>query len=267
MSGFSDVPLIVPEDAPLYHDTFEAKYVTKYLEEYAHNHSYHGKTLFSRIKFDHKALKIEKAGETWLVTTTCPIHLKPKYTENWRIIWRCPKLVVATGRTSFPKMPSLDWGSKDPYQIQSVHHHKDFGVISQHLSCTDKKRHFVVHGGGKSAADMAYELVKKGQQVSWIIRTSGEGPALLFPAPGHGRYRNSIESSATRIKALFSPSPFMPSSWWFSLICSIIYGTRIGINYMLKRIESVDQYCRNAAGYNTRPESSSTFSLLDFTTS
>ncbi|KAI9650211.1 hypothetical protein NHQ30_000224 [Ciborinia camelliae] len=267
MAGFSDVPLTVPEDAPLYHDTFEAKYVTEYLEEYVHNHSYNGKTLFTRIRFRHKAFRVDKRGDVWRVATTCPFDLSSHY-PSWMIIWTCPRLVVATGRTSFPEMPSIDWGSKNPRRIDSVHHHKDFGAISQQrLPSTGRKRQVVVLGGGKSAADMVYESVKKGHHVSWIIRASGEGPALLFPAPGHGRYKNSVESSATRLKALFSPSPFMPNSWWFSLIRAMIYGTRIGINYMIKRIDNVNQYCRNVAGYDTRPGALPTFSLLDFTTS
>ncbi|KAJ8070314.1 hypothetical protein OCU04_000694 [Sclerotinia nivalis] len=266
MSGFSDVPLTVPEDAPLYHDTFEAKYVTKYLEEYADNHIYNGKTLFSRIRFGHQAIKVNKIDDIWHVTTICLVHLRSKHQSG--LIVTCPKLVVAIGRTSLPYIPRIDYGSETTSHFDSVHHHKDFGALSQQpLPWASGVLYFAVLGGGKSAADMVYELIKKGQHVKWIIRRTGEGPALLFPAPGHGRYKNSIESSATRIKALFSPSPFMPKSWWFSLIRAILYGTRVGINYMMKRIDDVNQYCRKVAAYDTRPESLPGFSLLDFTTS
>ncbi|ESZ98416.1 hypothetical protein SBOR_1197 [Sclerotinia borealis F-4128] len=262
MSGFSDVPLSVPEDAPLYYDTFKAKYVTKYLGEYAHNHSYNGETLFSRIYFNHSVDGIDKADDIWQVTIT---YQKPLLKSSL-LTWRCPKLVVATGRTSFPKMPSFAY---DPLlDIGPIRHHKYFGALSQaRIPWTGSIRHVIILGGGKSAADMVYESVKKGQKVSWIIRKSGEGPALLFPAPGHGRYKNSVESSATRMKAFFSPSPFMQNSWWFSLIRAICYRTRIGINYMVKRIDTVNQYCRNMAGYETRPGALPTFRLLDFTTS
>ncbi|EMR86107.1 putative flavin-binding monooxygenase-like protein [Botrytis cinerea BcDW1] len=264
MSGFSDVPLTVPEDAPLYHDTFEAKYVTNYLEEYAHNHIYNGKTMFSRIKFYCKAVKTNKVNDKWLVTTELPIYLKQKRPSQPPIVYTCRKLVVATGRTSHPKIPSIDW---EP-SMRFVRHQKAFGELSQQpLPWASGILFFAVLGGGKSAADMVYELVKKGQNVKWIIRASGEGPALLFPAPGHGRYKNSVESSATRLKALFSPSPFMPNTWWSSMIRILLYGTRIGISYMIRRIRNVDQYCRNIAGYDSRPGSLSGFKFLDFSSS
>lgn len=266
MSGFSDVPLTVPEDAPLYHDTFEAKYVTKYLEEYAHNHIYNGTTLFSRIRFSQQAVKVDKIDDIWHVTTISLALLTSK--AQHRMIVTCPRLVVATGRTSLPHIPRIDFGSGMTSSFDSVHHHKEFGKFSKHpLPRASGVLYFAVLGGGKSAADMVYESIKKGHNVKWIIRRTGEGPALLFPAPGHGRYKNSVESSATRMKALFSPSPFMPKSWWFSLIRAILYGTRVGINYMMKRIDAVNQYCRKVAAYDTRPNSLPGFSLLDFTTS
>ncbi|TGO63002.1 hypothetical protein BCON_0016g00950 [Botryotinia convoluta] len=267
MSGFSDIPLTVPEDAPLYHDTFEAKYVTNYLEEYAQNHIYDGKTLFSRIHFYCKAVKTNKVHDKWEViteVTELPSYLKEKRPSQPPISYTCRKLVVSTGRTSYPRMPSIDWESS----MKFVRHHKAFGELSQQpLPWASGVLFFAVLGGGKSAADMVYELVKKGQNVKWIIRASGEGPALLFPAPGHGRYKNSVESSATRLKALFSPSPFMPNTWWFSMIRTLLYGTRIGINYMLQSIKNVDQYCRSIAGYGSRPGSLEGYKLLDFNSS
>ncbi|EDO01898.1 hypothetical protein SS1G_04373 [Sclerotinia sclerotiorum 1980 UF-70] len=214
MSGFSDVPLTVPEDAPLYHDTFEAKYVTKYLEEYAHNHIYNGTTLFSRIRFSQQAVKVDKIDDIWHVTTISLALLTSK--AQHRMIVTCPRLVVATGRTSLPHIPRIDFGSGMTSSFDSVHHHKEFGKFSKHpLPRASGVLYFAVLGGGKSAADMVYESIKKGHNVKWIIRRTGEGPALLFPASGHGRYKNSVESSATRMKALFSPSPFMPKSCAF----------------------------------------------------
>lgn len=38
MSGFSDTPLKLSPDAETYHDIFESKYVTSYLETYADEH-------------------------------------------------------------------------------------------------------------------------------------------------------------------------------------------------------------------------------------
>ena len=49
MSGFSDIPLTIPPDAQNYHDIFESKYVTSYLESYIDEHLYNGQPLRDRI--------------------------------------------------------------------------------------------------------------------------------------------------------------------------------------------------------------------------
>lgn len=51
MSGFSDMPLTVPQDAEVFSDIFEAKYVTEYLEKYIDDHVYCERSLRGRIKF------------------------------------------------------------------------------------------------------------------------------------------------------------------------------------------------------------------------
>ena len=135
MSGFSDVPLTVPDDAILYHDTFEAKYVTKYLEEYADNHNYNGKSLFERICFNHEVINVDKFNDTWVVKTLDPGNL---IKESQPLLWRCPRLVVATCRTSVPKMPCIQLEPANRRDLEilksSVHHHRTFGVLSHQPS-------------------------------------------------------------------------------------------------------------------------------------
>ncbi|PQE12547.1 hypothetical protein CJF30_00002425 [Rutstroemia sp. NJR-2017a BBW] len=241
MTGFSDVPLTVPSDAPMYWDTFEAKYVTRYLEEYVDSHDYDMKSLRSRIMFDHRVERVEKLDEKWSVSV--------KKSDGAQRTFRSLKLVIATGHTSIPNMPTLT-------------NEKEFtGQASRSVLWEPGCKLITVLGGGKSAADMVYQSVKKGKTVNWVIRKSGEGPALLFPAPGHGRYKNSIESSATRHKACFSPSSFMP---WLP---SLPHQTSYGINYMKKRVEDVDKHCREIVGYEIREEALPSFKNLDFTTS
>ena len=49
MSEFSDVSMSLSPDAVTYHDRFEAKYFTGYLEEHVDSHGYSGESLGNRI--------------------------------------------------------------------------------------------------------------------------------------------------------------------------------------------------------------------------
>ncbi|KAI4124944.1 MAG: hypothetical protein LQ338_004549 [Usnochroma carphineum] len=49
MAGFSDRAIELPPDAEIYHDIFEAKYVTQYLEDYVDSHIYDSRSLRDRI--------------------------------------------------------------------------------------------------------------------------------------------------------------------------------------------------------------------------
>lgn len=233
MTGFSDVPLTVPSDAPLFHDTFEAKYVTQYLEDYVDSHIYNGTSLRSRILFNHRVQKVEKVRDFW------KIHAEGSQ------VFSCPKLVVATGHTSVPNIPTIKGSDKFSGHII---HHRSFGEAWKNVLASPECRNITVLGGGKSAVDMVYQSVKGGKSVSWIIRESGEGPALFFPAQGRGRYKNSAESANTRCNACFSPSSFMPNIW----LLKLFHWSNYGKNYMIRRVRGVYQHCHSLAGYQTR---------------
>ncbi|CAG8956469.1 hypothetical protein HYFRA_00003854 [Hymenoscyphus fraxineus] len=252
MTGFSDTPLKVPSEAPLFHDTFEAKYVTQYLENYADNHVYDGATLRSRILFQHMVRNVEKIDGNWIVHADDASQIQQYF--------KSPKLVVATGHTSIPNMPSFP--NQDKFGAPILHH-KGFGKASHSDLANPSCNNVTVLGGGKSSVDMVYQSVKKGKNVSWVIRKSGEGPALFFPATATGRYRNSVESSATRYKQSFSPSSFMPNFClrrWF-------HQSHYGTSYMEKMVENNDEHCRAPAEYHNRKGALPGFELLDFTTS
>ena len=162
-------------------------------------------------------------------------------------IFTSAKVVVASGLTSLPNLPRLP--HRDKFK-GSIVHHKDFGRTSRSLLKSASCQNAVVLGGGKSATDMVYESIKKGKHVDWIIRKSGEGPALYFPAPGDGkRYQSSLEKGSTRLAAAFSPSSFMPRNLW---LAPIIHGTEIGRKYLDQRVRGVDEGCRRLAAYTTR---------------
>ena len=65
----SDVPISLPPDAVTYHDIFEAKYVTKDLEEYVDSHMDSGKSLRDRNMFKVKVLRLVETGGSWRITT------------------------------------------------------------------------------------------------------------------------------------------------------------------------------------------------------
>ena len=99
MSGFSDTTLTLPPDAENYHDIFESKYVTKYLESYVDEHMYNGRTLRDRICFGIRVRQMEKLDDSWTVLA--------QHNKKEDKIFRSAKLVIATGHTTIPNMPVL----------------------------------------------------------------------------------------------------------------------------------------------------------------
>ncbi|TGO28034.1 hypothetical protein BPAE_0033g00360 [Botrytis paeoniae] len=207
MTGFSDIPIVLPPDANTYHDTFEAKYVTKYLEEYVDLHVYNKKSLRDRVIFGFKVGDIEKSDGIWSVWSEA--HENGNGNEHKGMI-KTKRLAIATGQNSLPYIPSFpnQTNLKSP-----IVHQKHFGQISTSALAPDPPYTAVtILGGGKSAADMVYECVKAGKKVSWLIRQSGEGPGIFADAKGRGQYRNGAEMSATRAFSALSPSCFAEQS-------------------------------------------------------
>ncbi|KAL8991774.1 MAG: hypothetical protein Q9169_007663 [Polycauliona sp. 2 TL-2023] len=256
MLGYSNVPITIPPDAKSFHGCIEAKYVTNYLEDYVDSHIFAGSSLRSRVRLRCRVLKVDKIQDTWI--------LGVEDHHGGMHEFRTPKLVVAAGLTSAPHIPATLRQQAQVFN-SPIHHHKDFGELSRTLLRTSDCKNVAVLGAGKSATDMVYESVKRGKNVSWIIRKNGEGPALFFPAPsGSTRYQNSTEAGATRWNALFSPSSFMPAQ---GLLLKLIHKTSFGINYLRKKIRQNDQSCHNTAAYHDRQGASPTFKHLEPTTS
>jgi cation diffusion facilitator CzcD-associated flavoprotein CzcO len=205
MSSFADVALEIPDDAPRLHDTFEAKYVTKYLEEYVDSHVYNGASLRSRIWVNADVRSVEKRGGDddddggWLLHVD---GAKPQSVY-------CKKLAVASGLTSIPNMPTFP---RSPEWKVPILHHRDLGFHEKTILAADESsaayKNITVLGGGKSAADMVYGALKKGKNVNWIIRTSGEGPGIFMDPAAGGRYKHAAEGGATQKATALSPSHF-----------------------------------------------------------
>lgn len=250
MAGFSDIPITLPPDAEIYHDIFESKYVTRYLEDYVDSHRYNGLTLRARIKFGFKVQNIQKDG-VWRVSGS--------HNEKVETFWSS-KLIVATGHTSLSVMPDLL--DEDRFK-GPILHQKSFGKASSTiLASSSSYQNVTILGGGKSAADMVYDSVKAGKQVSWIIRQTGEGPAAFAGAAGMGPYKNGPEMAATRMISALSPSCFSPVTWW----TRAMHGSSYGRNLIAKIWLGADKACRDLGNFQNREGARPGFEKLESTT-
>ena len=203
------MPMVRPPEDDLYFNFFKANHTTKYLESYVDSHRFAGQTLRDRIKFACKVKAITKAEGVWLVQ--CDIAT-----------FRATKVIIASGLSSTPSMPDLP--GKDNFEVPVIHQ-EDFGRSSV-LSSPDYQN-VTVLGAGKSAADMVYASVKAGKSVSWVLRTSGTGPASFFSPKGKGPYKNGFEFGATRMAGTLSLSIFAPDTWWTRFVNGNKYGQKI----------------------------------------
>ncbi|KAI4205456.1 MAG: hypothetical protein LQ350_000499 [Teloschistes chrysophthalmus] len=247
MAGFSDQKLQLPHDAQTYHDIFEAKQVTEYLEQYVDSHIYQATFLRARILFGFHVISIQKLNGVWHVESLGGQKI------------RACKIVVATGHTSRPSMPIVP--DKEQFLCPIIHQ-KDFGKTSDEIFDSTFLCNIAVLGGGKSAADMVYTAVKAGKKVAWIIRQDGEGPAAFSAAAGKGPYKNGPEIAATRMMSALSPSCFSEPSW----LSSLVHGTARGRRILAQIWLGADEACRKAADFEKREGARSGFAGLQSST-
>ena len=209
---------------------FPAKYTAAYLESYVDNHVYNGQTIRDRIIFEATVQRVEKNSDgIWELPYSNGRSLQAK------------KLIDATGMTSNPYVPTLP--GAETFTGLAIHH-KAFGQSRFLLDPT--KRHIVVLGGAKSAADVAYASAKAGKTVSWVIREDGNGPAAFFaPQPVSKRYANSNEGFYNRFLASFLPNPFGSKG----LLSMILHGTWFGRIYLKRLWEGFDKGLRGVMNY------------------
>lgn len=228
-------------------DFYDAKTMSAYLEEYIDSHSYAGKSLRDRVKFNATVKSLEKIAGLWKIKYTT------SSTDDSTLLSR--KVIVSTGSTSMPNMPNLVGSStfKGP-----IIHTLDF-ARSKVLANSDTKT-MTILGGGKSAADMVYQSVKAGKQVSWVIRKSGKGPGGFVAGKSPlGPYRNIPELAITRIfSAIVVPSGLGPDTW----LSGFLFRTRLGrwLHSFLER--AANEQTKQAARYDDRPGARESFKNL-----
>ena len=195
------MPMARPPEEDIYQESFKAKYTSHYLEEYIDRHAWAGQTLRERITFGIGVRTIFKDKGQWMISGM--------NRTGDTSTFKSPKLIIASGLTSIPKMPNLP--RQETFQ-NPVIHQKDFAK-SKILSRDDLKR-ITVLGGAKSAAHLAYDCVKAGKTVTWIIRATGTGPGFFVTIDSKISPRTTYQLGTTRMLSTLSPSLFNPSSWW-----------------------------------------------------
>jgi dimethylaniline monooxygenase (N-oxide forming) len=212
VSGFPDVQFKLPEDAPRYHDLFESKYLTQYLEDYIVDQKYDGRGLGERFVFNCWVRHVRKEGSLWVIDAKL---------DDEDIQYKSTKIIIATGLDSQPQMPHLH--GREEFE-GPVLHQKDFGKSGIFTDAeADPQNHIniTVLGGSKSAADIVYAAAtdtNHPRKVNWIIRTDGTGPIVLVDAKAFGKYRATSELGSIRaLSNLSAANPYLPETWfsWF----------------------------------------------------
>lgn len=202
--NYTDTPM--PADGVNREGQVTGRMIHNCLQRYAEEHD-----LLRRVRFNTFVDKVERRpqdpGAGWR------LHLR-QTTD----ILDTAKLLVATGVTSIPNMPSYQ---ADDVSIPVIHS-KDLGASFKNLQKSEIKRVIVV-GSAKSAYDAVYLLLSMGKKVTWVIRPGGAGPLAILPSKLLG-FWTSIGVASTRLMTGLSPSILNTQG----LIYSLLQGNPIG---------------------------------------
>ena len=226
-----------PPEEDLYLDFFKAKHTTEYLEKYADIHSYNGQTLRDRIQFGVEVKALEKSDGRWIISTD-------NVDSGASRTFHATKLIVASGLTSEPNMPTLP--GQDNFRGPIIHQD---GFGSSSVLTSPEIKEICVLGGGKSSADMIYDALMAGKKVTWLLKASDTtGPGFLFSPKGKPPYKNAFDMGMTRAAATFTPSLLSDQTRWTKFLHSSKFGNKL----MGKFWGAVDQEARKEADYEHR---------------
>lgn len=183
--NYTDTPM--PGNGRTKNDMVTGNMIHGYLQRYAEDHD-----IMRRIRFNTFVQNASKTDQGW--------RLRIRNLQKSDIYLDTAKLLVCTGVTSIPSMPTIK--TIDP--SMPIIHSRDLGASFQSLS-EDKIRTVVVVGAAKSAYDAVYLLAAMGKCVIWLIRPNGTGPLAILPSELLG-YFNSIAVASTRLMTHLSPS-------------------------------------------------------------
>ncbi|OJJ42249.1 hypothetical protein ASPZODRAFT_77332 [Penicilliopsis zonata CBS 506.65] len=185
--NYSDTPMS-PNNEHSNDPRVTGEMIYDYLQKYADDHD-----LLRRIRlktFVRNATRLQDGG--WRL-----------YFRNCLDIIETDKLIVATGITSIPNMPTLDEDCNDG-SVPTLHA-RDLGNALSMIRDKDEIQEIAVVGAAKSACDAVYSLLNMGKRVKWLIREEGAGPIAILPSNLIGGV-HCIALTSTRLMSYLSPS-------------------------------------------------------------
>jgi cation diffusion facilitator CzcD-associated flavoprotein CzcO len=207
--------------------------LNRYLTDFAHHFGF-----FDKIQFRTKVDTIEPAGDAWKLFVN-------GVSGDRTIVAK--KLILATGLTSTPNMPTYEGQEK---LNAPLFHAKDFCARASELK--DVKNSVVV-GGAKSAFDVAYAQVQAGSTVDLVIRDNGHGPVWIAPAFVTPFKKRLDQLLLIRWMTWMAPCPW-GSEDGYGGIRGFLHGTLIGrwLVDVFWKVLSADVISAN--GYDSHPE-------------
>ena len=204
---YADKP--IPNEGMAQYGYIPADNIHTYLVEYAREWG-----VYDKIRFRTTVERVyrHEDGRRWVVRLKShPSSTDEPHTSSSNILV-FDKVILATGLSSTPQVPSLDSSSFGAPVI----HSKDIGS-NMALFESASVESVTVYGGGKSAFDaVALALRSHKKRINWVVRASGAGPAAFVPAITFGN-KIPYDVIATRLASKLHPSIYtarIRESWW-----------------------------------------------------
>lgn len=214
--------------------------VHEYLRQFAEEYG-----LTSRLRLNTKVESAEVlTNGDWilLVSNTTDVASRTRRTI------KAKKLVVATGLTSKPAIPTFPGQSEFQGKFFHSIHLKD------RAKDIEFAREVVVLGASKSSWDTCYSAAMSGAHVNMVIRRGGGGPSWVLP-PFFTPWKLSIQRLATtRLCSLLEPCVWAAESSGFSWIRYLLHRTAAGRNIVSALWSVLDMIVLRANGYENHPE-------------
>ncbi|PKY01987.1 FAD/NAD(P)-binding domain-containing protein [Aspergillus campestris IBT 28561] len=158
------------------------------------------------------------------------------------------KLVVCTGITSKPYMPTL--AGQETFE-RPILHISSLRVQQDQILHAGKT--IAVYGGTKSAWDAVYAAATAGCKVEWIIRDNGHGPTWMAPPYVTPMKRWLEKLVTTRLLTWFSPCIWGPADG-SPTARSLLHNTRIGRAIVDAFWSTLESDVVSANNYDAHPE-------------
>lgn len=204
--------------------------LNQYLTDFAKHFGF-----YDKIQFGVSVESIVPDGDAWKVCLSGERTIIAK------------KLILATGLTSTPNMPT--YKGQETLNVP-LFHAKDFCTRAPELS---NVQNTVVVGGAKSAFDVAYAQVQAGSTVDLVIRDNGHGPVWIAPAFVTPFKKRLDQLLLIRWMTWMAPCPWGDEDG-YGIIRRFLHGTFIGrwLVDMFWKILSADVISAN--DYDSHPE-------------